>query len=546
MSALLRLALWQLKNALRDALTNPRKLIPLVLVALWVTAFGYLVTHPPTGTPPPSALLTALPTHRAEAHAVLFLVLSLLVAAMLDRGFVGGTLTYSASDTDYLFLAPFPSRLVLGYRLLAPAPGVLLAILYNVSRPPAGPALSALPAWVTTAAFFACAGGYQNLSVALDLVYGLGRSVPLRRFYLGAVALLVTYTVFLSRRYGLVGLTGAAEHGLLPLLFYPCRLAADAMLTTNVARGWWAGGQLALFYILTLVLVLAPSVNFCEAAAGATERRARVQQAQRDGQWWLGAAASKRPRAPMSLPPLGRGVWAIVWAHLSAAAKNPLGNFAAPALFGIGLAVAALHTPTPADEGGLLVGIAAFYYLMGTTVGGGIFYFRRALLREPLIRPLPLPADLVVLAEVLPRVLLAAPFYLACGLLLLALGGSASALTAWAVLCLPLVSLCLSLLQYTIALSYPSLEDRLQAAIAQGVQLLLAILLTPVLALFLAVPLNLGTPPGPACLIFAAGCGFTALLLWRAATRAYRAYPPDGTFHLVYENQRQAPHSDHC
>jgi hypothetical protein len=53
---------------------------------------------------------------------------------------------------------------------------------------------------------------------------------------------------------------------------------------------------------------------------------------------------------------------------------------------------------------------------------------------------------------------------------------------------LPLVSLCLSLLQYTIALSPPSLEDKLQAAIAQSVPFLLAFLLTLILALFLAIP----------------------------------------------------------
>ncbi len=534
MSVLLRLALWQLKNTLRDALTNPRKLIPLVLAALVAVGFIYTamhtVTHPPAGTPPPLALLDSLPAHRAEAHAALFLLLSLLMAALLDRGFAGGTLTYSKSDTDYLFLAPLPSRLVLAYKLLAPAPGILLAILYNVFQHPAGPALSALPVWTLMAAFFACAGGYQNLSVALDLVYGLGRSVPLRRVYLGAAALLVAYAVFLSRRYGIAGLTGTVEHGLLPVLFYPCRLAADVALATNAGKGWMAGGQLALFYGLTLVLVLAPSVNFHEAAAGATERLARAQQAMSDGQWWFRPASSKRPRAPMSLPPLGRNVWAVVWAHLSAAAKRPFGNFASPALGGALVAVAALRVRD--DTAPALLGMATLYYLMGTTIGGGIFYFRRALLREPLIRPLPLPAGAVVLAEVLPRVLLAAPFYLTCALLLLSFGGSAFVLAACILLCLPLVSLCLSLLQYTIALSYPSLEDKLQAGIAQGVQFLLATLLTPVLALFLAVPLNLGMPPVPACLLFAAGCGFVNLLLWRAATRAYRAYPPDGTFFL--------------
>ena len=531
MSLLLKLTLWQFKNALRDALTNPRKLIPLVLAALAVVGFGYTVTHPPPGTPTPTGLFDSFLARRAETHAVAFLLLSLMMAALLDRGFVGGTLTYSAADTDYLFLAPFPSRLVLGYKLLAPAPGILLAVLSSVLRPPAGPVLSVLPAWTALAALFACAGGYQNFAVALDLVYGLGRSVPLRRVYLSAVALLIAYAVFLSRRYGVAGLTGAAEHGPLPLLFYPCRLAADVALATSVGKGWLAAGQLALFYLLTLVLVFAPRVNFHEAAAGATERLARTLQAQREGQWWFRSAASGRPRAPMSLPARGRGVWAIVWAHFSAAAKNPFGNFAAPALVGVILAVAALRVRD--DSAFALLGMAAFYYLMGTTIGGGIFYFRRALLREPLIRPLPLPAGAVVLAEVLPRVLLASPFYVICGLLLFASRNSAFTLAACILLCLPLVSLCLSLLQYTITLSYPSLEDKLQAAIAQGVQLLLAILLTPILALFLAVPLFLGAAPVPACLLFATGCGLVNLLLWRAAARAYRAYPPDGTFILL-------------
>ena len=300
---------------------------------------------------------------------------------------------------------------------------------------------------------------------------------------------------------------------------------------TSAAKGWLAGGQLAFFYLLTLALALVPNVNFHEAAAGATERVARAQQALAAGQWWSRSGAPRRPRAPMSLPPLGRSVWAVVWAHLSAAAKNPFGNFAAPALGGVLVAVAASRVQD--DSASALLGMAAFYYLMGTTIGGGIFYFRRALLREPLIRPLPLPAGGVVLAEVLPRVLLAAPFYLTCALLLLSFGGAAFGLAACILLCLPLVSLCLSLLQYTIALSYPSLEDKLQAGIAQGVQFLLAILLTPVLGLFLVVPLALGAPPGPACLVFAAGCGLVNLLLWRAATRSYQAYPPDGTFILL-------------
>jgi len=284
-SVLLRLALWQLKNALRDALTNPRKLIPIILVALITAGSGYAVLHPPAGTANPISLLPDfLRANQAAMHAVIFLLLSLFMVATLDRGFVGGTLRYSASDTDYLFLAPFPSRLVLGFRLLAPAPGLLLAILYNMFFPPHGPALSALPAWTATAALFACVGGYQNLSVALDLVYGLGRSVLLRRFYLGAVALLVAYAVFLSRRYGVAGLTDHAEHGPLPVLFYPCRLVADVALAASAGRGWLAGGQLALFYLLSLVLVFAPSVNFHEAAAGATERVAQAQQALSDGQ----------------------------------------------------------------------------------------------------------------------------------------------------------------------------------------------------------------------------------------------------------------------
>ena len=93
MSVLLRLALWQLKNALRDALTNPRKLIPLLLAAVVAVWFGYLVMHPPPGSVTPTVLLDILQAHRAEAHAVIFLLLSLFMAAMLDRGFAGGTLT---------------------------------------------------------------------------------------------------------------------------------------------------------------------------------------------------------------------------------------------------------------------------------------------------------------------------------------------------------------------------------------------------------------------------------------------------------------------
>ena len=74
MSALLHLALWQLKNALRDALTNPRKLIPLALAAVWFIGFGFLVTHTQGESAAPKATLLSdfIRANRAEAHAVIF------------------------------------------------------------------------------------------------------------------------------------------------------------------------------------------------------------------------------------------------------------------------------------------------------------------------------------------------------------------------------------------------------------------------------------------------------------------------------------------
>ena len=523
MSALLRLAFWQLKNTLRDAFTNPRKLIPLSLVALVFGWSGYVALTAPPGTFAPKNTVDLLEAHRGELHDAAFAFLALIAASILDRGLAGGSLIYSPGDRDYLFPMPFPRRLVLAFKLLSPMPGILLTVLYAAVRPSASLPGVTLPPWALSLAFFACAGGYQNLAVAGEMAYGLGQSPLLRRGLLAVLALLLAYGGFLARRHGVATLLGDAAHGPLMAVFYPCRLVADVFLpSVPGAHGWPALGQLLLFYGLSLAVVFLRSPDFYEAAAVTSERVTRAQRAQAEGHWFALLTSKKRAHRPYSLSPWGRGVGAVVWAHLAAAAKNPFVSFGLPSVLGAALGLAALRSDP--ESAVLMVGIFAFYYLAGTTIGGGLFYFRRSLLRQPLIRPLPLPADWVVLAEILPRVLLAAPFYGVCGLFLLVGHGPPGA--GPALLCLPLVSLTLSLLQYSIALSYPSLEDKLQAAIAQGFQFVLALLLTVVLALFFAVPLGAGASVPTSLILFVAGCLATTLLLWHVTVRAYRAYPP--------------------
>ena len=190
MRAIALMSWWQLRNAIRTTLTEPRKLIPaLFFVALMgIQAVNFIFigsSSPQHAIPLVSDFIHA---HAGAARSIVFLFLALLSVGQLESGLTGGALTFSLSDVDYVFPAPISRRIVLLYRI----PAIVLRNLFYVAIfmvigyvflwrmiDTSWTNVSGLPLF-TAVACWIC--GYTCIAITLEIVFGLGRAALARKF----------------------------------------------------------------------------------------------------------------------------------------------------------------------------------------------------------------------------------------------------------------------------------------------------------------------------------------------------------------------------
>ncbi|MFN3648470.1 MAG: putative ABC exporter domain-containing protein [Armatimonadota bacterium] len=538
MRPLALLALWQLKNALRAALTDPRRLIPLLLITFGILSqIGgmFLVT---LVRPPRNAAAEAWVAQNMDAiSAGLFFILVFAAIGVLEDGLSGGFLAFSLADIDYLFPAPIPPKLVLAYRLAAKTGAAFFQAAFSLfvliwlttsGLGSYGAGFAAI--FLSIAALFLCFAGYINVALLMKLVLGFGRRNTIRRWVFVGLVVMAALLILHYREHGWGGLAALGRSPVWLVLFFPCRLATDVLLAP--LQGQLAAGSaawLALFYLVSLGLVFSRSEPFYEASLEGSQTAARMLQAAREGNWSsffaLGTRRGPRggsSRRPYAFPRFGRGAGALLWAHLAAAAKRPWVNFILPLAGGIVLALIA-HRLTP-QYAGLVVG-AGSAYLTLVTAAGGVIGFRQGLARYELVRPLPFHARQVVLAEVVPRTLISSLFGWGAGLgILLVRASDAAQAAPFLFLCLPMLLLWLSLVQLLCALWYPDPGDRLQQALSG----LIGITLTGACVLFLvpwaAFPLVFGAPVWLAIGIFTVPAAAGAALLVHLVAGVYTRF----------------------
>lgn len=238
MSALVFLSLCQIKNACRAGLRNPAVWIPVLLIALLSPTQVGSMLMTQNALPPEAG--QSLARHLEGVHALVFLSLALLAVGYIDSGVagacLGGTLKFTQADAAQVFPAPFPRRLVLLVRLpSATSQNLLVALFLAFSfrtfvwiplekMQPHG------SGWPALAALLLCVGGFLNLAVALDVVLSLGRSPWLvRGFRLAAFLLMAALTRYLWT-HGWNGLDMVARSGWMRAVFYPCFVAANAVM----------------------------------------------------------------------------------------------------------------------------------------------------------------------------------------------------------------------------------------------------------------------------------------------------------------------------
>jgi HlyD family secretion protein len=540
MHALMRLSLWQIKNAARAGLRNPAVWIPMLLIALLAgTRFGELLSPQ---SPLPSELGQWLRQHVAAVHAIVFLVLALLALAYIDSGLAGGALRFSSPDVALLFPAPFSRRLVLLFKLPSALSQHLLMIAFLaggfrvfVWLPLQQQGHIQGGGWPAFLAAVLCVAGFLNLSIMLDLFSEWERHAWVKwSFRLAAFAAIVGLTWFLWT-HGMEGLLALDKNRLLSVVFSPCRMAAD-VVTAPFLNLQLSGLPWVILFVwcgLTLGLLFTRRVNYYESAALGAEQAERVRQAVRSGNW---AAIRNQPARAggLTVAPFGRGGGALAWAHLAAAAKRPGVNFVLPFLGGLSLTLlvilALLHWIQGASDVmpfgvRITILIATGYYVLYAVALLSTQFYQRSLARETLMRPLPISMSQIVAAEVGTRSLLGSLFPFGEGLALLVLHPpNTGALPLQMLVCVPALIVVLNILGYRLALAYPNRADKFQTLAASFVQFAVYGLLSAVVMPFGIIPALLHAPEWLTTLSLTLGLSLVAGFLFRDTVRAAQAF----------------------
>jgi hypothetical protein len=500
------LSWWQLRNSLRTVVTEPRKLIPALVVAV---AFGFqffviFMTRDLPRHAVPSPVADFIVRNAAASHAIVFAVLALGSLGFILEGFIGRALVFNLADVDYLFPSPVSSRVVLAFRLpglLARWVWMVLLVVYlgytTVWRAPVN-GESHIPAWAALLAMVLWLATYLNIAVALEVVYGLRKRAAAARAVYVVAAVIVAWGALLYLRAGIPGLAAMERNIVFIVLFYPCRLLADVAVGAITGQGGtWAAPQLALFYLVSLAIVLSRKDQYYEASLDHSERVGTIRQARREGNAGAALAALRGRRTKpakdydraYALTPFGRGATAVVWAHLTALAKSPLVNFAAPFAVAFAFAAGVMFWKPEAAVGIVSAAIGYVVYLGLLVVVAQ--RFTASVARVSLLKPLPLAAWKLVAADVTPIVLQGTLLAWGTAIPLLAGGGSARFLGALLLVAAPPVIACLTLIGYTIVFWYPTLSDKTGQMISRFVMMAMVLVFALGLAPFVAVPIFL-------------------------------------------------------
>lgn len=558
MQTLLRLSGWQIANAVRQALCDPRRWVPAGLVGVFFLFQMHSLFV--SGVPLPPEFGADLRTHLGTVRAGVFLVLCLTALSYINQGLTGGVLSFSLPDAAFLFPSPLARRAV----LLAKLPSALGPLLLTLGGEawafrafvwlPLGGGLAGHASGAAAVAAAAlCVGGWMNLAVAIELVFGIGAYARWQKMLNAGVFLLVGAIAFVGWRHGLAGLAAITSSGLLTWLFAPCYAAAQAVMAPLTGAGipLWTWPVLGAWYGLTLALLFARRDNYYEAAARGTALLQKKRAAQRSGRMFgTGEDKAGQARAggkPYSLPPFGTGGLALLWAHLAAAAKRPLPSVVVPLAGGIvaaGACVWAAHAAASTTPGmdadndlsvAFLVRLCVTGYLYAFVFTVGLSHYQQSLQRQTLMRPLPLPAWQVVASETGARAVLNSlpGWTLALGLAVLHPQGWGMLMLPLA-LTLPVFICCLNLILMRVALWYPNTADRVQMFTSSMVQFLMLGPLLLALSALQSLPGLLAahkmiSPAASAWLsplLLLAGCLASAGVLLRWDVASYARFEP--------------------
>lgn len=339
LKALIYLEIRQFINSIKNTLRHPKRLIPLLLITLWIASSlisNIIFTVSRTGNLEPDIhVLQKVPSEIIEAGV--FLLLSIGSLFTLYGAFNSGLMIFAIAQIDFMFPTPIKRTHVLLVKLfkdylkyifyilfffLFAAPG--LYGLIGISVYPLG--------LVTVIALIGLVLLIINLAHTINIIFTF-RYERMKRTGIIIKALLVIALIS-AFVYGLYQyfITGdvvdsvlmAARSPILSIIFAPvrwCTTLTLAPLFGMIAEDWHNLGFLWALTAGSFILLLSRKENIYEPALGVSVQYAKRRRAMRSGNYsdlQIDALREKGKKrtGKFSIPAFGCGASALLWKNL--------------------------------------------------------------------------------------------------------------------------------------------------------------------------------------------------------------------------------------
>ena len=341
MKALVYLTYRSFVNNALAILKSPKRLIPIILVALALVpmvVFGLVMSLIGAYSRwPMSPLISSL---RIEAiWSGVFALVVLIMIWSVRSALSDGSLVFPLAHIDFLFPTPVERRNILILKLVGDAVKIVLGsawvfvfiapMLYSsIGIRPYPTMLVAWAASVCLIVFVA------NTTHTVNIVthYGAGRLLLASRLTkLCVIGILLVVALTFGFHYArganaFSALVGAFAGGVARYIVLPAAWMADIALAPAIgvkAYGLWQLLWLAALAVGSGAVLLTRRENFYEPSLNVSMRTAKVRAAMRSGVSGLAALRAEAMRrkggtryASSPIPPFGRGAGALIWKDL--------------------------------------------------------------------------------------------------------------------------------------------------------------------------------------------------------------------------------------
>ena len=419
-------------NVTKLTLRSPKRLIPTVLIAGFV--FLQLLQHVfltyLAGKDVASRVTRLQPVSTDTVWAVAFSAIVAISLYLIYKSFSESLIIYGLSEIDFLFPTPTTRQLVGTYKVVklyfkvAIFMGFMIAVMIPSLDAMVGPrAASYTPtSWLGACAFAVL---LINVCVAINLTFSFRTDVGtrLRRAVrLASVGLIVVAGIAIAAVYLRTGdfsdsAAHVLRHPVFSLLLLPAAWAADLVVAPftlhrevfpiRFAELGLAAAASFAFLLLRAKHTYEPSI---EVSVRAAARKAAVRSG---GLWKLRVEAWKTRGARVTrivIPSLGRGAGAVVWKSALTALRTSA-NKAAILLILIPIAMIVVRAFLGSEirpRTVVLATILGLFYAVWLITTFSVHSLRSTLKQTDILKPMPIAAWKVIVAETIPMAVFAA------------------------------------------------------------------------------------------------------------------------------------------